>query len=357
MKEISRSRGWVPLIPVCLAAVLTAGTAPCFAGPHGGPEGSSAAALPPPARCSYGSPWYPYWPGQNDLPQARLRVLVNGDEIVNKGFCINQLWVWIGALREKIKNAVQNEIVNIDQCTPIGRYSVTSASVTETPLDTLFFSMEFREGSDLELLALTHGFTGRVHFNGVVEFDRPPTKPGSDPCHATCTCFDTRVGTAQGYVDLALPTLMSDGVYKPFQGVIDDWKVELPGASFNRSIAVNIENSTWVGQLLAAIDIFGGAESQVASAVASTVGGSIIREKAFAKIQDELEERLDPNDALASFLGPSSDIASALQLAANALGISIPSPPCGTRFSVYVKNPPSNRSSGGEVTIALFAPT
>lgn len=362
--SVKNRAGWT-LISLCLVIMALTTMAFATALEAAGPGMDHKALAPPPPpppppgtpRCTYPDPWFPYWPGHNDLPQARLRVLANGEEIVDLGFCANPLWVWMGELREAVHDAIVNSVPET-VCTPFGRYTVSGPSLSSVPFDTLLFSMEFRDGSDLELIALTHDLAGSVHVNGEVEYNVGTSFSASHACHVTCNCFDSHLGYAYGDVGLDAPTLFADGVYKPFAGVIDDWAVEWPRAGFDWSDLnvilddLSLTCAALTEELLPCLVM----PNVVASLVARNVGGTLVEQKAFDKAREVIEERLDPNDALSSFLGPSSEILSAIQQAAAALGITLPSPPCGTRFTVYFKNPSPDGSSGGEVTIALFAP-
>lgn len=360
---------------LCLAAAVPPAVLAAAGGPVDGrvdgradwaPVATTAAALPEPEppppppppsppRCSYQDDWFPYWSGQDDLPQATLRVLANGEEIVNKGFCINELWVWLGSLREDLKVYLENQVIGQQKCTPVGEYTIFDATVSQTPFESLLFSMEFRDGGDLELLALTHNFEASIEAGGEIEVDLPPTADSEDPCHATCSCFDSHIGFAGGEIGLDMPTLFSDGVLRGF--FIDDWALEWPRASFDTSdLGIVFDNTSVACQFARSLGFHCSFLSQLVTAIAHGLGGGIAENVAFDLIRGKLESRLDPNDALRSLLGFDPTILQALVEAGQAIGIDVPSPPCGTRFTIYLENPPSNRTSGGKVTIALFAP-
>ena len=72
-------------------------------------------------------------------------------------------------------------------------------------------------------------------------------------------------------------------------------------------------------------------------------------------MREILEARLDPNDPLGGFLGFSAEILQTVRDALEHIGLEFPSVPCGTRFSLYLESPTS-ANTGGEITIALFAP-
>ncbi len=297
---------------------------------------------PPPARCYYSQSWFPYWSGQGSVPLAKLRVLANGEEIVNKNFCFNELWVWLGDLREDIKDLLEGTLVNRTVSTNYGNFTVQSMTLNKAPFETLLVSMDFQQGGDLDLLALTDDVQATARASGTVKYLGLP------------------IGTASGTIQATLPQVVLDGVLRNL--TVEEWEAVWPGA-YADTTQFNFQLSNWANacNALRWANLGCGALGflqRVVNLVAPDLVAGIVEKKGFEVARTRLEQRLDPNDAIASLLGDTSagDIASAVGQAANALGISIPSPPCGTRFTVYVKNPPSNRSSGGEVTIALFAP-
>ncbi len=286
---------------------------------------------------------------------ARIRVLANGHEVVNVGICPNELWTWMGDLREQLKELIENTVAGRELCTSVGRYTVNSATVSEIPFQDLFFSAEFRCNNELELMALTHGLQGTVTASGLIQAEIDSGQGSNAPCRETCSCFNMTVGSVFGQATLNASTLFSDGVYKPFLGVIDDWTLEWPRASIAQTYALDIHNQSLIGQFLSHFGI-SPFLANLAPFIANNIAASYVEEQLFGLVRNFLLDRIDPNGPLESFLGFTAEILESVEEALAYLGLDFPTVPCGTRFSVQIENPAEDGSTGGGITIALFAP-